>query len=100
MNEVAPLHCLNPYCSGQWSHTNGSNAAELADLLVLILIVVDNGLVQSHQAMLDAIKLGLNPYCSGQWSRTRPYKTILIISKLKNFTKQILTFLNRKLTIP
>ena len=61
---------------------------------------MDNGLVQSHQAMLDAIKLGLNPYCSGQWSRTRPYKTILIISKLKNFTKQILTFLNRKLTIP
>ena len=44
--------------------------------------------------------IGLNPYCSGQWSRTRPYKTILIISKLKNFTKQILTFLNRKLTIP
>ena len=42
----------------------------------------------------------LNPYFSGQLSRTRPYKTILIISKLKNFTKQILTFLNRKLTIP
>ena len=33
---------------------------------------MDNGLVQSHQAMLDAIKLGLNPYCSGQWSRTHP----------------------------
>ena len=32
--------------------------------------------------------------------RTRPYKTLLIISKLKNFAKQILTFLNRKLTIP
>ena len=43
--------------------------------------------------------MSLNPYCSGQWSRTRPYKTILIISKLKNFTKQIFTFLNRKLTI-
>ena len=42
----------------------------------------------------------LNPCCNGRWSRTRPYKTILIISKLKNFTKQILTFLNRKLTIP
>ena len=41
----------------------------------------------------------LNPFCNGQWSRTRPYKTILIISKLKNSTKQILTFLNRKLTI-
>ena len=41
----------------------------------------------------------LNPYCSGQWFRTRPYKTLLIINKLKNFTKQIFTFLNRKLTI-
>ena len=43
--------------------------------------------------------MSLNPYCSGQWSRTRPYKTILIINKLKNFTKQIFTLLNRKLTI-
>ena len=45
-------------------------------------------------------KEGLNPYCSGQWSRTRPYKIVLIISKLKNFAKQIFTSLNRKLTIP
>lgn len=42
--------------------------------------------------------ISLNPYCSGQWSRTRPYKTILIINKLKNSTKQFFTFLNRKLT--
>ena len=40
----------------------------------------------------------LNPYCDGRWSRTRPYKTILIINKLKNSTKQFFTFLNRKLT--
>ena len=26
--------------------------------------------------------------------RTRPYKTLLIINKLKNFTKEIFTFLN------
>ena len=66
---------------------------------VLILIVVDNGLVLAY-LVFDIFTLeGLNPYCSGQWSRTRPYKTILIISKLKNFTKQIFTFLNRKLTI-
>ena len=38
--------------------------------------------------------IGLNPYCSGRWSRTRPYKTILIINKLKNSTKQFFTFLN------
>ena len=43
--------------------------------MVLILVVVDDGLVP------------------------RPYKTLLIINKLKNFTKQIFTFLNRKLTI-
>ena len=67
--------CLNPYCNGQWSHTH-----IISTLVILIA--------------------GLNPYCNGQWSHTRPYKTILIISKLKNFTKQILTFLNRKLTIP
>ena len=67
---------LNPYCSGQWSRTyfNGKEHLEFA-------------------------MLRLNPYCSGQWSRTRPYKTLLIINKLKNFTKQIFTFLNRKLTI-
>ena len=50
--------------------------------------------------LMANVRCCLNPYCSEQWSRTRPYKTILIISKLKNFTKQILTFLNRKLTIP
>ena len=36
----------------------------------------------------------LNPCCSGQWSSTRHYKTLLIINKLKNFTKEIFTFLN------
>ena len=67
---------------------------------VLILIVVDNGLVLTHAKKIAKSRFSLNPCCSGQWPRTRPYKTILIISKLKNFTKQILTFLNRKLTIP
>ena len=66
---------LNPYCSGRWSRT-------------------------SYDAMFSISKmLSLNPYCSGRWSRTRPYKTLLIINKLKNFTKQVFTFLNRKLTI-
>ena len=66
---------------------------------VLILVVVDNGLVLAIISQFLFIYLSLNPCCSGQWSRTRSYKTILIISKLKNFTKQILTLLNRKLTI-
>ena len=67
---------------------------------VLILIVVEDGLVLWHK--LQSVRMaifGLNPYCSGRWSRTRPYKTLLIINKLKNFTKQVFTFLNRKLTI-
>ena len=61
---------------------------------------MEDGLVpQSPQLHILAWQR-LNPCCNGRWSRTRPYKTILIISKLKNFAKQILTFLNRKLTIP
>ena len=67
--------CLNPCCSGQWSRTG----------------ILWRYLIQH---------LSLNPCCSGQWSRTRPYKTLLTINKLKNFTKQTFTFLNRKLTIP
>ena len=60
---------------------------------------MDNGLVPNNRVMKTIKVNRLNPFCNGQWSRTRPYKTILIISKLKNSTKQILTFLNRKLTI-
>ena len=67
---------------------------------VLILVVMEDGLVQLHAKTLHLTTCRLNPCCNGRWSRTRPYKTILIISKLKNFAKQILTFLNRKLTIP
>ena len=66
---------LNPCCNGRWSRTILSQT-------------------------ISQTTICLNPCCNGRWSRTRPYKTILIISKLKNFTKQILTFLNRKLTIP
>ena len=66
---------------------------------VLILVVMEDGLVQFYVEPFKILEYGLNPCCNGRWSRTRPYKTILIISKLKNFTKQILTFLNRKLTI-
>ena len=61
---------------------------------VLILVVVEDGLVLDLKQE-DALKnAGLNPCCSGRWSRTRPYKTLLIINKLKNFTKEIFTFLN------
>ena len=61
---------------------------------------MEDGLVRATLSVVVERYEGLNPCCNGRWSRTRPYKTILIISKLKNFTKQILTFLNRKLTIP
>ena len=61
---------------------------------------MEDGLVHILKCQQVKIWRSLNPCCNGRWSRTRPYKTILIISKLKNFAKQILTFLNRKLTIP
>ena len=61
---------------------------------------MEDGLVLVAPATGHPDCIRLNPCCNGRWSRTRPYKTILIISKLKNFAKQILTFLNRKLTIP
>ena len=62
--------------------------------IVLILVVVDNGLVPFIRYSFAFYYRGLNPCCSGQWSSTRPYKTLLIINKLKNFTKEIFTFLN------
>ena len=60
---------------------------------------MDDGLVREIKVTTKVEVTGLNPYCSGRWSRTRPYKTLLIINKLKSFTKEIFTFLNRKLTI-
>ena len=60
---------------------------------------MEDGLVRSSSSRSRAHVSCLNPYCNGRWSRTRPYKTILIINKLKNSTKQFFTFLNRKLTI-
>ena len=90
--------CLNPYCSGQWSRTL---QATLQQSSPVSLNPYCSG--QWSRTVVVPSQYGnsvrLNPYCSGQWSRTRPYKTILIISKLKNFTKQIFTSLNRKLTI-
>ena len=68
-------------------------------MAVLILVVVEDGLVQMLVMSMRQL-LRLNPCCSGRWSRTRPYKTILIINKLKNSAKQFFTFLNRKLTFP
>ena len=117
------LNCLNPCCSGRWSST-GKEHIEFALLQwVLILVVVDDGLVLRQANLINNLiavlilvvvddglvplvymisklkSLCLNPCCSGRWSSTRPYKTILIINKLKNLSKQIFTFINRKLTI-
>ena len=90
---------LNPYCSGRWSRTAVSP----------LVIWRENGLNPYCSGRWSRTRVPtnynflnfycLNPYCSGRWSRTRPYKTLLIINKLKNFAKQIFTFLNRKLTI-
>ena len=97
--EITFAESLNPYCSGQWSRT----ARQIADATNQTSLNPycsgqwsRTGDIR-HSAM--SARQSLNPYCSGQWSRTRPYKTLLIINKLKSFTKQIFTFLNRKLTI-
>ena len=63
------ISSLNPCCSGQWPRTSAMRIGKVL-----------------HQS--------LNPCCSGQWPRTRPYKTLLIIYKLKNITKEIFTSLN------
>ena len=90
---------LNPCCSGRWSRTVLFEKTKMTKLNVLILVVVEDGLVHDELHTYARSTACLNPCCSGRWSRTRPYKTLLIINKLKNFTKQIFTFLNRKLTI-
>ena len=43
--ESSNPECLNPYCSGQWSHT-------------------------SQKSFLTFMLLCLNPCCNGRWSRT------------------------------
>ena len=59
---------LNPYCSGQWSSTDGKISKFLV-IGVLILVVVDNGLVPTLDHHYPGAT-SLNPYCSGQWSST------------------------------
>ena len=91
---------LNPCCDGRWSRTTQLMNWEDIRTKVLILVVMEDGLVPVTQQWVRVRWLSLNPCCDGRWSRTRPYKTILIINKLKNSTKQFFTFLNRKLTFP
>ena len=85
---------LNPCCNGRWSRTPEKLKDAVKEVFVLILVVMEDGLVLLSQSLLSVMKMGLNPCCNGRWSRTRPYKTILIINKLKNSTKQFFTFLN------
>ena len=70
-----------------------------AQIEVLILVVVEDVLVHGKVDANASVNPGLNPCCGGRCSSTELYKTKLIINKLKSFTKQIFTFLNRKLTI-
>ena len=60
---------LNPYCSGQWSSTDGKISKFLV-IGVLILIVVDNGLVLQSWQHVRYLRASLNLCCSGQWSST------------------------------
>ena len=86
---------LNPCCNGRWSRTNHS-AMTAAQIEVLILVVMEDGLVHNVKANITAVTLvlilvvmedglvqveaiglanalaSLNPCCNGRWSRTRP----------------------------
>ena len=44
MSNAIVARCLNPCCSGQWSSTKGELNKNVADY-VLILVVVEDGLV-------------------------------------------------------
>ena len=44
---------LNPYCSGQWSHTLSPRFIRLEAYMVLILIVVDNGLIRDIETLTN-----------------------------------------------
>ena len=46
----------------------------IMNILVLILVVVDNGLVPMLLITMVLVMLSLNPCCSGQWSRTEQYE--------------------------
>ena len=63
------ISCLNPYCSGRWSRTDGDIRHTAMSARVLILIVVEDGLVPEEGSVRDN-SICLNPYCSGRWSRT------------------------------
>lgn len=46
-------HRLNPYCSGRWSRTLAKSEEIQVTQEALILVVVDNGLVQSIMKKAD-----------------------------------------------
>ena len=90
---------LNPCCDGRCSSTAEDGMTGVMLVSVLILVVMEDVLVHFYPLDLCYFECCLNPCCDGRCSSTELYKTKLIINKLKNFTKQIFTFLNRKLTI-
>ena len=46
---------------------------------VLILVVVDDGLVQSGNSRLGILRCSLNPCCSGRWSSTESHLAHIIV---------------------
>ena len=54
--KTGKLFCLNPCCSGQWSHTIVHLLVLLNFLMsVLILVVVDNGLVHEIRMRVEGL---------------------------------------------
>ena len=48
---------LNPCCSGRWSRTWLQKATSSIQLLVLILVVVEDGLVRTHYNQMVSVVL-------------------------------------------
>ena len=60
---------LNPCCNGRWSRTQMKFRGTACRPMVLILVVMEDGLVQSLKVR-SILSVCLNPCCNGRWSRT------------------------------
>ncbi len=61
--------CLNPCSSGRWSRRKNSSLDE-GDIVVLILVLVEDGLGDGSHNVVRYDESCLNPCSSGRWSRS------------------------------
>ena len=104
--EEHAVKSLNPYSNGRWSLTACIKWRISYCILVLILILMEDGLWQSVRCTNRNKKWSLNPYSNGRWSLTvgksleyaidislNPYSngrwSLTIFSKLQSYTRFI-----------